>query len=253
VANYKLIRLSAALLLVGLGLTIAAQVPHPVGSSLANADAFTAYAATSVEFYAAIHLVQFTGEALLKLGLLVLFFGLNLSAGMARLVGMLGAVSAGAALALSAVVTAVDAVALKQAIDAWASAPAAEKAARFASAEAIRWLEWGITAYWSFVMGLALVLLGIVVALTARVPRPVGLFMGASGLATIVTGWFTASTGFGGAAVPPTLLSLIRRFAGQTFLALGPWRWSLEAPAMAQIAVSARPSDFWWHSLALQR
>jgi len=248
VADYRFIRLSAALLLVGLVLTIAAQVPHPVGSSLANVDAFTAYAATSVEFYAAIHLVQFTGEALLMLGLLVLFFGLNLSAGMARLVGMLGAVSAGAALALSAVVTAVDAVALKQAIDAWASAPAAEKAARFASAEAIRWLEWGITAYWSFVMGLALVLLGIVVAFTARVPRPVGLSMGASGLATIVTGWFTASTGFGGAAVPPTLLSFGCVFAFAMWLLIVSWtmnvadRPEVRSPAHADEGVRLTPA-----------
>jgi hypothetical protein len=128
VADYRLIRLSAALLLVGLVLTIVAQVPHPVGNTLANVDAFTAYAATSVEFYAAIHLAQFTGEGILMLGLLVPFFALNLSAGMARMVGNLGAVSAGAALALTGVVTAVDAVALKQAVDAWASAPAAEKA-----------------------------------------------------------------------------------------------------------------------------
>jgi hypothetical protein len=51
-----------AFLLVGLVLTIVAQVPHPVGSSLANVDAFTAYAATSVEFYAAIHLAQFLDD-----------------------------------------------------------------------------------------------------------------------------------------------------------------------------------------------
>jgi len=223
VADYRLIRLSAALLLVGLLLTIVAQVPHPVGSSMANVDAFTAYAATSVEFYAAIHLAQFTGEGILMLGLLVLFFALNLSAGMARMVGVLGAVSAGAALALTGVVTAVDAVALKQAVDAWASAPAADKAARFASAEAIRWLEWGTSAYWNFEMGLALVLLGIVVAWTRRVPRPIGLFMGASGLAIILTGWFTATTGFGGAAVPPTLAGFGCVLAFAVWLLIVPW------------------------------
>ena len=42
---------------------------------------------------------------------------------------------------------AVDGVALKQAVNAWASAPVAEKAARFASAEAIRWIEWGARSY----------------------------------------------------------------------------------------------------------
>jgi hypothetical protein len=30
--------------------------------------------------------------------------------------------------------------------------------------------------------------------------RPIGTYMGAAGLATIVTGWFTATSGFGGAA-----------------------------------------------------
>ena len=50
-------------------------------------------------------------------------------------------------LALYGVVMAVDGVALKQAVNAWASAPVAEKAARFASAEAIRWIEWGARSY----------------------------------------------------------------------------------------------------------
>ncbi len=45
------------------------------------------------------------------------------------------------ALGLSGVLQAVDGVALKQAVDAWVSAPDAEEAARFASAETVRWLE----------------------------------------------------------------------------------------------------------------
>jgi hypothetical protein len=69
-------------------------------------------------------------------------------------------------------------VALKQAVDAWSSAPAAEKATRFASAEAIRWLEWGTNSYWNFMPGLALVLFAIVIVWTARIPRPIGYLMG---------------------------------------------------------------------------
>jgi hypothetical protein len=154
-------------------------------------------------------------------------------------VDVIGAVSAGAALALSSVVTAVDAVALKQTVDAWASAPTAEKAARFASAEAIRWLEWGTTAYWSFVMGLALVLLGIVIAWTGRVPRPIGLFMGAAGLATIVTGWFTATTGFGGAAVAPSLISFGCVFALAMWLLIASWTMHVaDAPEVPTPAAS---------------
>src|SRR5207245_1108835 len=63
----------------------------------------------------------------------------------ARWAGRFGAASAVVALALYGVLQAVDGVANKQVDDAWVAAPAADKAARFASAEAIRWLEWGGT------------------------------------------------------------------------------------------------------------
>lgn len=62
-AEYRLLRISATLLLVGVVLTLAAQIPHPNGSSAANLEQFAAYAATSVEFYSAVHLAQFAGEA----------------------------------------------------------------------------------------------------------------------------------------------------------------------------------------------
>jgi hypothetical protein len=211
-------------LLVGLVLTIVAQLPHPAGSSPANVDQFAAYAGSTVEFYAAIHLAQFAGEVILLTGLLVLFFALNLPEGMPRMVGILGAVSAGVAQTLTGVVTAVDAVALKQAVDAWASAPAAEKAARFASAEAIRWLEWGTSAYWNFMIGLALVLFGIVIAWTARVPRPIGPLMAAAGLAIIEDGWLTAINGFGGATTLATLVGFGCVLAFAIWLLLVSWR-----------------------------
>jgi hypothetical protein len=105
----------------------------------------------------------------------------------------------------------VDGVALKQAVDAWASAPAAEKATRFASAEAVRWLEWGTNCYHSFMFGLALVLFAIVIVWTARVPRPIGYLMGLSGLAWLVLGWVVGTEGFSATNAVPT-------YAGTTFL-----------------------------------
>jgi hypothetical protein len=65
-------------------------------------------------------------------------------------VGRFGAVSAVVTLALYGVLQAADGVAPKHAVDAWVSAPDPEKAGRFASAEAIRWLEWGLRSYQSF-------------------------------------------------------------------------------------------------------
>ena len=61
-------------------------------------------------------------------------------------IGLIGAAAAVAALALYGALQAVDGVANKQADVAWVNAPEAEKAARFASAEAMRWVEWGCGA-----------------------------------------------------------------------------------------------------------
>ena len=97
--------------------------------------------------------------------------------------------------ALAAVVYAVDGVALKQAVDAWASAPAAEQATRVASAEAIRWLETGTRSNQEFTSGVALVLFGTAIVWTARISRPIGYLMGLSGLLLIVMSWVARTQG----------------------------------------------------------
>jgi hypothetical protein len=200
-ANHTVLRLSATLLFIGLALSVSMQFPHPPGGATHEAT-FDNYAAS--RDWAAIHLGQFVGEVILLAGLLVLFFALNLPAGTPRWMGFFGATAAGVALALAAVLYAVDGVALKQAVDAWASAPAAEQATRFASAETIRWLEWGTNSYWEFMRGFAFVLFAITIVWTARVPRPVGYLMGVSGLAFILMGWSVGTNGFTTATVIPT-------------------------------------------------
>ena len=192
-ADRKLLRLSATLLFIGLVLSTVLQFPHPGGGPTYEAT-FANYAASGD--WAAIHLGQFVGEAVLLAGLLVLFFALNLSEGTPRWLGFFAAVSAGVALALAGVLYAVDGVALRQAVDAWVSAPAAEKATRLASAEAIRWLEWGTRSYYNFMFGLTLVLFATTIVWTARITRPLGYVMGLIGLAFIVQGWFDGTGGF---------------------------------------------------------
>lgn len=87
------------------------------------------------------HVGQFAAMAIVLAGLLALVFALDAQAGAARLAGLFGASSAVAALALYGALQAVDGVANKRADVAWVSAPNAEKAARFASAETTRWVE----------------------------------------------------------------------------------------------------------------
>src|SRR6266487_334079 len=194
-ANRNLLRLSATLLFVGVLFSLLVGLLHPSRENPNNHTAVFAEYANSAD-WTAVHLGQFVGIAVIIAGLLVLFFALNVSEGTPRWVGFFGAIAAGVALALAGVRFAVDGVALKQAVDAWVSAPAAEQAARFASAEAIRWLEWGTRSYYNFMFGLTLVLFATTIVWTASITRLIGYVMGVIGLAFIVQGWFDGTVGF---------------------------------------------------------
>ena len=192
-ADRVALRLSATLLLIGWLLTWVAQIPHPGSPTPTDQAQFAAYAASSG--WTAIHLGQFVATLVTTAGTFALYFALNISGGAPRWLAFFAAVAAGVALALAAVVFAVDGVALKQAVDAWAGAPPAEQAARFASAEALRWLETGARSYQELVSGLALALFAVAIAWTGRVPRPIGYLMGVSGLALVEMGWLAGSVG----------------------------------------------------------
>ena len=174
------VRLSATLLLVGQLLYIVITQLHAGGEANDHPAIFAAYARS--EIWTAVHVGQFVATALLLAGLFALSSALDVHAGTPRWAARLGAASAAVALALYGVVMAVDGVALKQAVNAWASAPDAEKAAGFASAEAIRWIEWGARSYQNLALGLALLLLAAAVGRTAGLPRPIAYLMGLSGL-----------------------------------------------------------------------
>ncbi len=200
-ADRNSLRLAATLLFIGLLLYVLATFFHVMidaanktGSGNNHAAVFTAIAAG--DNWTAVHLGQFIAIAIQTGGLLALYYALNITAGMPVWTNRLGAVATVVSLALAGVVYAVDGVALKQAADAWANAPAAEKAARFASAETMRWLEWGTRSYQTFMLGLALVLFGTAIVSTARITRPIGYVMALSGIASFVVGWQTGVEGF---------------------------------------------------------
>ena len=129
-----------------------------------------------------------------------------------------------AALALYGVLKAVDGVANKQADYAWVNAPDAEKAARFASAEAIRWIEWGMRSYQNFALGLALLLFAAAVVRTAWVPRPIAWLMGLSGLTYLVQGWVVGSEGFSQTMSIAIVLAWVLSLAWMIWLVVSAWR-----------------------------
>jgi hypothetical protein len=188
------VRLSAVLLLVGQLLYIVITQFHADGDANNHPAVFAEYARSGI--WTAVHVGQFAATAILLAGLFALFLALGTEDGPARWPGRFGAAAAAVTLALYGVVMAVDGVALKQAVDAWVSAPEAEKAARFATAEAVRWIEWGARSYENFALGLALLLGAAAVGRTAWVPRPIAYLMGLSGLIFLAQGWVAGADGF---------------------------------------------------------
>ena len=219
----RLLRRSAVLLILGEIIFLIAGYFHPSREPANNHMAVFAEYANSAN-WTAIHLGQFAGMLAITAGLLILFFALNVHSGTPGLVARGAAISAVVALALYAVLQAVDGVALKQAVDAWATAPDADKAARFATAEAIRWLEWGVRSYQDFMLGISFILFAVVIVWTARIPRPIGYLMGLSGLAYIVQGLVTGFEGFSPNNSVPTLIAYILWLAWSIWLLIFAWR-----------------------------
>lgn len=112
----------------------------------------------------------------------------------------------------------------KQADAAWVSAPEAMKAARFASAEAIRWIEWGMRSYHSFALGLALLLFAAGIVRTAGVPRPIAYLMGLTGLAYLVQGWVVGSEGFSQTLSISIVVAWVLGVAWMIWLVVTAWR-----------------------------
>jgi Domain of unknown function (DUF4386) len=98
--------------------------------------------------------------------------------------------------AVWAVLQAVDGVALKEAVEAWAGAQGPEKIARFADAEIVRWTEWGLQSYFRLLFGLTFILFGVGIIRTAIVFRWVGWVGVLAGLLYIAVGVAVGHSGF---------------------------------------------------------
>jgi hypothetical protein len=210
------LRLSATLMLVGQLLYIIVTLFHTGGEANNHPAIFAAYAGSAI--WTAVHLVQFACMAIMLAGLFALFFALDVRDDSARWAGQFGAGAAAVTLALYGGVLAVDGVALKQAVNAWASAPEAEKAARFATAEAIRWLEWGMRSYENVALASAVLLFAGAVLRTAWLPRSIAYLMGLSGFTYLVQGWMAGSEGFSQTHMIAIVLAEVLNVAWMTWL-----------------------------------
>jgi hypothetical protein len=220
--------LSAALMLGGQLLFIVITLLHTGGPANNHPVIFAAYAASGT--WKVVHLGQFAAMAMLLAGLFALHFALDLEGGAARWASRFGGGLTITTLALYGVLQAVDGIANKQAVDAWVTAPATEKAARFASAESIRWLEWGVRSYQNFALALALLLFAAAVMRTAGLPRALGGLMALAGLAYLAQGWFVGTQGFSGTETIAIEVSYVLDLAWMIWLLVIAWRMAASEP-----------------------
>lgn len=182
---------AAQMMIFGQLSLIAATLLHAGGDANDHHAIFMAYARDAQ--WIAVHLAQFLAMYLLLAGLARLFHGLRGEAGIPGVAARLGGPATTVALALYGALQAVDGVALKHAVSAWTAAPVAEGAARFASAEVIRWLEWGLRSYHDLATAITLLLASVALW---RLSRSLVIMACAAGLAYLAQSWFAATIGF---------------------------------------------------------
>jgi small-conductance mechanosensitive channel len=180
----RALTLSGALLLVGFAVNaIQRMLLHPSGAEDDHEAIFTEYAESDV--WVATHLAEFLLVLVVFAGLLVLCRALRPET------PHLALLAAGAIIVTAATwaaLQAVDGVTLKQSVDAWAAATGPEQAARYADAETVRWIEWGLQSYFRVVLGVAFLLLGAAAALGRLVPTWLGALLVVAGLLSLAIG-----------------------------------------------------------------
>lgn len=185
---------TGALVSGGLLLTVVATMFHPGGREDVHRVIFAEYAASDT--WVAVHLVQFLGVLVALAGLLVLYDAAR-RAGGPSVLARLAAAATVATAAVWAVLQGLDGVALKQAVDAWQATSGPQRAGHFASAETIRWLEWGFQSYFRLLLGAAFTLYGAVLLRQRLVAPWVGWVAVAGGAVSVV---FGVDVGYSGLA-----------------------------------------------------
>jgi hypothetical protein len=155
------------------------------------AAVFTEYAAHNDWIVA--HLLQFAGLSLLIAFMLLLARDLIGTFAGLRPLASGGAI---ACLALVAALQAVEGVALKASVDAWAAASAADKPAAFAAAFAVRQIDIGLASVLSMLFGATAAVFGLMIHGDGRYPVWIGGVAFASGIGFAIGGVVMANTGF---------------------------------------------------------
>ena len=222
-AEALMTRIGAVLLPLGIILfVVATAIFHPHREDpMDNQAVFMEYAQS--DSWVVVHFAQWVAALLLSGGLVSLYYSLTTKpeagAGAAARFGFVAAVLTAAAFTM---LQAVDGVALKWAVDAWAGAPADQQVAAFAAAQAVRWTEYALQSFSNILLGLTLMLYALAIALGASYPRWLGWVAAGSGVAWIVHGVMVPYIGFFDSI--PRLVAIVLTAVWAFIMAVLMWR-----------------------------
>jgi hypothetical protein len=163
-------RLGAVVLPLGVFVIAVAEYFHPAREDPMNFPAvFVEYARSRI--WTADHLAEYFGFLLLLSGPAAPYHSVGVRPGAGAAIAPFGLAAAVTTAASFTVLQAADGIALKRAVDAWASAPPAQEAVAFAAAEAFRWTELAMNSLSFFLAGLTLFVYGLASASPGRSSR----------------------------------------------------------------------------------
>ncbi len=180
-------RIGAVALPLAIILFVVSTAIHPSREEpMDNPAVFLEYAQS--DSWIAVHLAQWVAVLLLFGGLIAVYYSITRRSEAGAAIARFGVAMAVLTAASLTMLQAIDDVALKWAVDAWASAPVDQEAAAFAAAEALRWTEYSLQSFSNILLGLTLILYGLAIAVGIAYPRWLGLVAMVSGIAWIVHG-----------------------------------------------------------------
>lgn len=205
----------------GGGLLFLGTFLHPMQADPNNAlAAFAEYAADRT--WVTAHLLQFAGFAMIVAAMVVL--GRQVQSAHGTALPRLATGGAVASLAVAAALQAVDGIALKAVVDAWAAAPAEQKDAAFHAAFAVRQIEIGLASLLAIVFGFAAGLYGAMLWNDRSYPMLHGRLAAAGGIASVLAGVVMAYTGFSPRAMTILMLASLALIAWIAALGAVMWR-----------------------------
>lgn len=215
-------RIGAVLLPLGIILfVVATAIFHPHREDpMDNPAVFMEYAQS--DSWVVVHFAQWVAALLLIGGLVALYYSITKKPEVGTGVARFGLVAAVVTATAFTMLQAVDGVALKWAVDAWAGAPADQQVAAFAAAQAVRWTEYALQSYSNILLGLTLMLYALAMALGTSYPRWPGWVAAGSGVAWIVHGVMVPYVGFFDSI--PRLVAIVLLAVWAFIIAVLMWR-----------------------------